>query len=139
MSPYIGITDFTDFNQVQAMSAIFRVHLPSSSNRKLHVGVMTSYKKLHDIPSRWQNAFPAKEKFADIFASDEVYNCLHYADYDNNPELWKSLVEGISLSGGGINALQLDMIWPDADEIARATYRFPRQHIEVIHQIGKTA
>ena len=21
------------------------------------------------------------------FFSDEVYNCLHYADYDNNPDL----------------------------------------------------
>jgi hypothetical protein len=31
------------------------------------------------------------------------------------------------------------MIWPDPDEIARAIYRFPRQKIEIILQIGKNA
>jgi hypothetical protein len=138
MNPYIGITDFTDFEQVRAMSRIFSAHRPYGSNRVLHIGVMMSYKTLHGIPSRWQNAFPSKEQIASIFSSDKVYNCLHYADYDNRPELWKSLAMAISYGGIGIHAIQLDMIWPDPEEIANGIHASGKQ-IEVILQVGKNA
>lgn len=138
MDPYIGITDFTDFKQVQAMSEVFTAHLPQDSRRKLHVGIMMSHKTLHDIPSKWQNVFPPKEKIAGIFASNQVYNCLHYADYDKNPGLAKSLAEALSYGGTAIHALQLDMIWPDPDQIANGILASGKQ-IEVILQIGKNA
>ena len=138
MNPYMGITDFTNFEQVQEMSTVFSAHRPQESNRVLHVGVMMSHKTLHGIPSKWQNAFPPKEKIASIFSSDEVYNCLHYADYDNNPDLWKSLATAISYGGIGIHALQLDMIWPNPSEVANGVHT-SRKQIEVILQIGKNA
>lgn len=138
MTPYIGITDFTDFGQVQEMSRVFVANRPRGSSRMLHVGVMMSHKTLHGIPSKWQNAFPSKERIANIFSSDEVYNCLHYADYDNNSDLWKSLAMAISYGGIGIHALQLDMIWPDPGEIANGVHA-SRKQIEVILQIGKNA
>lgn len=138
MNPYIGITDFVDFGQVQEMSRVFAAHLPQGSKRMLHVGVMMSYKTLHDISSKWQDAFPPKKRIADIFSSDEVYNCLHYADYDNNPDLWKSLATAISYGDTGIHALQLDMIWPEPSEIANGVHT-SRKQIEVILQIGKNA
>ncbi|MEK7520967.1 MAG: hypothetical protein AAB560_02715 [Patescibacteria group bacterium] len=138
MNPYIGITDFTDFGQVQEMSRVFAAHLPRGSKRALHIGVMMSHKTLHDIPSKWQNAFPSKERIASIFSSDEVYNCLHYADYDNNPDLWKSLATAISYGGIGIHAIQLDMVWPNSGEIANGVHT-SRKQIEVILQIGKNA
>jgi hypothetical protein len=138
--PLIGITDFTDFEQVLAMHRVLQQHSASVFlKRRLHVGVMMSYKTLHGIPSRWQNIFPSKEKIPGIFASDEVFNCLHFADYDGHPELWKSLIKAITFGGVGINAVQLDMIWPSPDDIARAVYRFPRQKIEVILQVGRNA
>ena len=137
MNPYIGITDFTDFAQVQEMLQVFSAHRPQGSNRILHVGVMMSHKTLNNIPSKWQNAFPPKERIASIFASDEVYNCLHYADYDNNLDLWKSLATAIFYGGIGIHALQLDMIWPDPGEIANGVHAHKK--IEVILQIGKNA
>lgn len=138
MNPYIGITDFLNFEQVQEMYRVFSAHRPQESNRILHVGVMMSYKTLHNVPSRWQNAFPPKDRIASIFSSDEVYNCLHYADYDNNPNLWKSLATAISYGGIGIHALQLDMIWPDPSEIANGVHT-SRKQIEVILQISKNA
>ncbi len=138
MNPYIGITDFTDFGQVQEMLNVFVAHRRQESRRMLHVGVMMSYKTLHDIPSKWQNTFPPKEQIANIFSSDEVYNCLHYADYDDNPDLWKSLATAISYGGIGIHALQLDMIWPDPCEIAHGVCA-SRKQVEVILQIGKNA
>lgn len=137
MHPYIGITDFTNFEQVRNMLRVFTTHLPAGSTRKLHVGVMMSYKTLHGIPSKWQNVFPPKENISDIFSSFETYNCLHYADYDNQPDLWKSLTDAIVWSGG-LNALQLDMIWPDPAQIANGVHA-SRRHPEVILQIGKNA
>ena len=136
--PYIGITDFMTFEQVEKMSAVFRMHLPQGSNRLLHVGVMMSYKTLHDIETKWSKALPAKEAIAGIFGSDDVYNCLHYADYDHNPDLGNTLARAISYGGIGINAVQLDMPWPDPGQVARGVHT-SRKHIEVILQIGKNA
>ncbi|OGH86579.1 MAG: hypothetical protein A2493_02625 [Candidatus Magasanikbacteria bacterium RIFOXYC12_FULL_33_11] len=120
------------------MFQVFEDHRPQGSNRVLHVGVMMSYKTLHDIPSRWNNVFPPKDQIAEIFSSDKVYNCLHYADYDTHPDLWKSLATAIFYGGIAINAIQLDMIWPDPREIEKGV-RASRKPIEVILQIGKNA
>ena len=138
MNPYIGITDFTNLEQVLKMSSVFAAHLPQGSNRKLHIGVMMSHKTLHNIPNRWQNVFPQKETISNIFSSNEVYNCLHYVDYAGNPDLQKNIAEAISLGGIGIHALQLDMTWPDPNQIARGVHSW-RKYIEVILQIGKNS
>ncbi|OGD61062.1 hypothetical protein A3A71_02385 [Candidatus Berkelbacteria bacterium RIFCSPLOWO2_01_FULL_50_28] len=138
MNPYIGITDFTTIGQVREMIKLFRSNQLSGLNRMLHVGVMMSYKTLHGIPSKWQAAFPAKENIAAIFGPSMAYNCLHYADYDNNPDLWKSLDKAISFGGLYIDALQLDMVWPDPGQVANGV-DLCRKPIEVILQIGKNA
>ncbi|MHB0865971.1 MAG: hypothetical protein ACYC1Y_03700 [Minisyncoccota bacterium] len=126
------------FEQVQAMLKVFKAHLPQGQNRFLHVGVMMSYKTLHDIETKWSKAFPAKEAIAGIFGSDDVYNCLHYADYDHNSNLGNTLARAISYGGIGINAMQLDMIWPDPGQVAHGIHT-SRRHIEVILQVGKNA
>ncbi len=139
--PYIGITDFMNFQQVQDMLESFEVYRRQGSKRVLHIGVMMSYKTLHDIPSRWQNAFPPKETIASIFSSTKVYNCLHYADYENgwpNFELGKRLERAIAYGGQHIHALQLDMIWPHPSQILLGVHS-SRKDIEVILQIGRKA
>lgn len=137
MNPYIGITDFIDFGQVKNMLGIFTTHQPYGFERKLHVGVMMSYKTLHDIPSKWQNIFPPKERIADIFSFDETYNCLHYADYVSGGDS-DAICRAISYGGIGIHALQLDMTWPDPGRVASGVHN-SRKQIEVILQIGKNA
>ncbi len=137
MVPYIGITDFTERYQVLDMSQVLSALLLDESECLLHVGVMMSYKTLNNIPSRWQTVFPPKERIADIFSSKEVYNCLHYADYDGIA-LRENLARAISFGGDGICAVQLDMVWPDSDEIARGV-RDSHKQVEIILQIGKNA
>jgi hypothetical protein len=89
IQPYVGITDFTNFEQVTKMLEVFRRHKSSGSQRVLHVGVMMSFKTLNDIETKWSQAFPLKDTIADIFRSndDDVYYCLHYADYEHDTKL----------------------------------------------------
>lgn len=135
--PYIGITDFMTFEQVQQILSVFKANLGLGQNRRLHVGVMMSYKTLHGIETKWTNAFPPKETIAGIFGSNETMNCLHYADYDAI-DVFQSLVQAIGFGGVGINALQLDMVWPDPAHVARAVHSSHKK-LEVILQIGKNA
>lgn len=133
--PYIGITDFTTFEQVQRMLAVLKANLGKGQNRRLHVGVMMSYKTLHELETIFTEVFPPKEMIYDIFGSDETMNCLHYADYDGI-DVFRSLYDAIGFGGVGIEALQLDMTWPDPGHVAHAVHS-SRKQLEVILQIGK--
>jgi hypothetical protein len=137
-SPYIGITDFTTFEQVARMSQVMDRHKPRNSTLKLHVGVMMSYKTLYGIPTKWQSVFPENERVASIFGSKGVYNCLHFADHDNNPDLAGSIFDAISFCGDNVHAVQLDMTWPDPEEISRGVEAAGKP-IEIILQIGTAA
>jgi hypothetical protein len=140
-APYIGITDFTCFDEVAAMLEIFRDAKPANSNRILHVGVMTSYKVLHNIGTSWKDVWPHPEEWRDIFSASEAYNCLHYADFgdtknDNGLRQYQGLCKVWSLwRDCGANAIQLDMTWPDPEFLEV----FSTSDQEVILQVGKEA
>jgi hypothetical protein len=140
MDPYIGITDFMNRRQVEAILKVFNAHLAKESNRKLGVGVMMFRRMLYGLESKWAGITPRNDEIAGIFSfdvSDGVYNCLHYADYSRvDFELWKALYKGVNCGGIGIHALQLDMVWPAPEEIFKAVHA-SRKQIEVILQIGK--
>lgn len=139
LRPYIGITDFTDFEQVKAMQEVFLKHRKRDEPHMLHVGVMTSFKTFHFLQSKWTNAFPPKEKFAEIFSSDQVYNCLHYADYAEVPmDLAFTLERALKLCGDNLHALQLDMPWPDPLQVQEGI-RDSGKKIEVILQLSSKA
>lgn len=139
INPYIGITDFTSCEQVIKMLEVFGGHKAPGSQRMLHVGVMMSFKTLNDIKTKWSKAFPPKETIADIFyATDkEVYYCLHYADYDHNTKS-ADLARGLEYAGPFVNAVQLDMPWPDPEIVTNAIHML-RGRIEVILQVGESA
>lgn len=139
LRPYIGITDFTTEVQVEQMLKVFHENTSSENIYLLHVGVMMSYKTLNGIPTQWQNAFPPKESIARIFNPDrpDLYFCLHYADYTGHTQI-NDLVRALGFGGLWINAIQLDMPWPDPAMIAEAIHR-SRKAIEVILQIGPVA
>ncbi len=141
LTPYIGITDFTNFDQVLVMLRTLKTFKPKEMQRRLHVGVMMSYKTLNDIPSKWSNVFPPKEKIADIFFSEDAYNCLHYADYDRvDTDLIEALSKAIGYGGNHIDALQLDMMWPSPSKIVSAIHQTEiKKEIQIILQIGKQA
>ncbi len=137
--PYIGITDFTSSKQVAHMLAVFRRHRPFKSHRMLHVGVMMSYKTLNGLATKWTDSFPPKETIAGIFScnegADDLYYCLHYADYDRCTTM-HDLARAISYAGPQVTAVQLDMPWPDPYVIAGGISA-SHVHKEVILQVGQ--
>lgn len=137
MDPYIGITDFTDPAQVIHMLDVFRRFRRPGSRRRLHVGVMMSYKTLRGIETKWAKAFPPASAIADIFAFDMPFNALHYADYDGMPSFADDLEAAIAYGGPKLHAVQLDMTWPDPDVVQRIAEAHPG--LEIILQIGTAA
>lgn len=131
---YIGITDFTEFRQVEHMLRVLNDHRLPSQQRRLHVGVMMSYKTLCGLETKWSKAFPQKELIADIFACTNTFNCLHYADYDAI-DVGKNLSKAIGYGGKEIHATQLDMVWPDPKEISFALSGVSKS-LEVILQVN---
>src|SRR5689334_5994763 len=115
--PYIGVTDFASHDQVlQAVACV-----PEHVNRRLHVGVMMSYKTLNNIPTKtgWEYIWPDEKQMHEIFQPHpKVFNVLHYADYDQ-PYLTETadLIRGCHMAGPHLQGLQLDMIWPKASTL----------------------
>lgn len=137
-SPYIGITDFMSREQtLSALDKFYslnRGHLP----HKLMIGVMMSYKTLHGLPTKWTAAFPSNDQIADIFVANPLaLNTLHYADYTNT-DVCNSLTRAIEYGGDNIEAIQLDMVWPDPDDISNAVQRSGKS-LSVILQVGQDA
>jgi hypothetical protein len=125
-------------DQVRAMLAVLK---NTGSSHKLGVGVMMSYKTLHGLPTKWANAFPKNQDIADIFInSANVFNVLHYADY-NNDSCGMDYAVGLSWCGANVHAIQFDMIWPDVGYLEYAVYRARnnRLPIDVILQVGTNA
>ncbi len=139
--PYIGITDFTNFEQVTKMLELFRKHKRSDSQRMLHVGVMTSFKCLNHIENRWSAVYLPNERLRHVFQSEffgeDIYYCLHYADYDHRTRS-HDLKRALEWVLPEIMAVQLDMPWPDPGIIASGIHTSPK-NIEVILQIGQNA
>ncbi len=137
LDPYTGVTDLPA-HMVNDALGVFNEHKKPGSRRRLHVGPMMSYKTLYGLPSSWTGVFPKNKDITQIFFSDETYNCLHYADYDNHANLSESLKRALLYGGPNIHALQLDMIWPDPKPIAHAVHA-SRKRVEVILQVGRRA
>jgi len=135
--PYIGICDFTAPEQAERLLAI----LPENFSHDLMVGVMMSRKTLYDIPSKWTNVFPQKESIGGIFVPDmRAMNTIHYADYNIGDARDRLLADTLarvqSYGGPYLDAIQLDMIWPDSIEVRRFRERFD---IPIILQVGTKA
>lgn len=127
--PYIGITDFTSYGETVAAQQEFERLGGTLRGHLLHVGVMMSRKTLNNIPSKWSKIFPKNRDIANIFVKDEhTLNVLHYADYDG-VDVAKNLAKATELGYSEMDALQLDMIWPDPAVIKNYHRDYPDKKI----------
>ena len=139
-TPYIGVTDFETGDQAREIANLYQqIHSNylNTDHRKLMVGVMMSYKTLHNIPSKWSNVWVKKEDVSYVFVLHPyVYNTLHYADYDGHTTL-NDLKRVVGYGGPTMHSLQLDMIWPNVKLVTEFRNLYP--NIEVILQVGSNA
>jgi hypothetical protein len=134
--PYIGITDFRTQEQVKDMLSILRESYLPFWTPRLGVGVMMSHKTLNGLPTKWTDAFPKNEEIAGIWVDDkDVYNVLHFADYDGNP-LVTNLLTAMDLAGD-VDAIQLDMVWPNPHDVSEFRDKFC--DVEIILQLNQQA
>ena len=138
VAPYIGITDFMTREQTLEMLDFYQKLTNGKIPHKLMIGVMMSYKTLHKQETKWTNAFPRSADVMTIFADHPLaFNTLHYADYTNT-DVFNSLAQAIFYGGVLIDALQLDMVWPEPSDVFNAVHA-SRKSIAVILQVGKNA
>lgn len=136
LEPYIGVCDFMSRDQVLEMLKVIKPY--EHAHIKLMIGTMTSYKVLYGKETKWSKIFPEPEDLKKIFSVSDplLINCIHYADYENNPNLEHALEYLVGICGPNLNAIQLDMVWPNSHELEI----FKRNYdLSLILQISKKA
>jgi hypothetical protein len=141
---YIGITDFENYEQVQRILEFFTKLVGTSNARKLMVGLMMNYQTLHKLDTVWANSWPTREKIGEMFRPHpKAFNTLHYADYKQGRTTAKDLAMAIEFADShkGLDALQLDMPWPNPDVIINGVQNFIRsgRSLPVVIMLGSTA
>ncbi len=148
---YTGVCDVVSPEDVKAMLAELRSSR-ADSERRLMVGVMTHPVVVNpdvQVPDKVRTAiqseFPSVEEMSRGFIDDpDVMNTIHYADLygpdgpwkaGEAPDVLKNLELCVEHGGPNLDAIQLDMVWPDPD----ALLQFRRKHpdIEIVLQLGK--
>lgn len=134
---YIGVTDIPNRSWLEELLLDFIFAGGRRVGKKLHAGVMMSYKTLNRLPTKWADAWPKNEEVASTFFSHpSLLNTLHYADYEDKTILG-DLVRAVQLGGRHLNAIQLDMVWPEPQLLESLKDLDPNLHI--ILQVGGIA
>ncbi len=139
MQPYVGITDFQTPEQVREMSNLWRQLSTEHDGSPSHlmVGVMMSYKTLLGLPTKWADAWLPKERLPEVFIDDMgTLNTLHYADFDNLTTC-EDILRATTFCGQHLEAVQLDMPWPDLGLIE--ILRHHHDDLAIIVQVGTRA
>lgn len=142
---YVGACDVYSPEDARAMAKELRENR-RSPDRKVMIGVMTHPLALHpeiEGPGldEVRKVFPTREELAGGFTDDpDVLNTIHYADL-YGPRAGKNLSANLELTveygGENLHAIQLDVTWPDADELKGFMKKHPQ--IRMILQIGTFA
>lgn len=133
LKPYIGITGFMKSEEVRAILST----LPQPPVRNLMVGVLASWKTLHGIPNKHPHLFPEVNKMRDIFLSHpNALNLIHYST-DNPETLYGQLVRLQKLGGLKLHGFQLNMAWPNVNQLNLFRERWP--YSRIVLQIGSEA
>jgi hypothetical protein len=129
--PYVGITGFTDREQVQTLSRYAHMN----DGRLFMVGLLMSSKTLRGESNKWPNRFPTSENMGNIFTdSIGVLNMIHFhADKDRN--LGAEMEAALYRVGRRTDGFQLNMVWPDVKQIQRVKAIYP--HLKIVIQVGE--
>jgi hypothetical protein len=141
---YSGVCDVKKPENALAMANAVR-ESRKDLNRKILVGEMASPHSLHHEDG---DDMPNRSEIADSFIDDpDVLNAIHFADlYEKEnqprkggetPNLPENLELCIEYGGENLHALQLDVIWPNTNEIKAFREKHPK--IQIILQVSQYA
>lgn len=140
---YVGVCDVYSPEEARAMADEVRKER-QDPNRKVMIGVMTHPLALNpDIedPVGVREVFPTREQLADGFTDDpDVLNTVHYADLygpRKGQNLLENLEKSVEYGGEHLHAIQLDVTWPDPNELKK--FRDKHQETIIVLQVGKFA
>jgi hypothetical protein len=120
------------------MERVFAGNKLPYSQRKLMVGVMTSYSVLKGLHSEWSNIWLSPNELSTVFVGGKLLlNTIHYADYASGTTQLDDLKEITVKCGRHLHAIQLDMIWPSPRMVKE--YRAAHPDIKVVLQIPQKA
>jgi len=140
---YVGICDVLAPEEARAMASELREHR-KDPNRKVMIGVMAGHFTMRP-DTEWGDdqraVFPTREELADGFIDDpDVFNTIHFADLYRPKEvqtLFEDLELVVEAGGENLHAIQLDVTWPEVDDLDRFKANYP--DLAIVLQLGKSA
>jgi hypothetical protein len=140
---YSGICDVISGEQSRAMAEELRRNR-KNPNRKVMIGVMAGHFSLRpdeEDPGKQRTVFPAREEISQGFTDDpDVLNTVHFADLYRPREVQKILEDlelVVQYGGEHLHAIQLDVTWPNPEEIGKFKDKHPQ--VIIILQVGRFA
>lgn len=130
--PYVGVTGF--MTPEESAAAIY--YTPPGLY-KLMVGVLMSSKTLQGLPNKWPGRYPLIDRVSSIFVNDpRALNLIHY-NTDELGGLSGQLEQLDWIGGPHLDGFQLNIAWPQVNEIER--YRAHVPDTFIVLQIGGKA
>lgn len=132
LEPYIGVTGIMTPQEAKELSRIF----PKNSKRKLMIGVLASAKTVRGEKNRYPNRYPEISTIKDIFQNDSSVNLVHY--HDKSVGFIDSLWSLYEKSKPNCHGFQLNIVWPDVDELKNFASVI-QNGLQIVLQIGQEA
>ena len=139
MKPYIGVTGFTNSNQANEISKIFKQNLPEDMTGMF--GILLSYSNLlnpdKEMTSKWANRYAKLKDMPQILKNidSNFFPALHYYTKGNFYEELRPILP--DLMKKGLKGVQLNIAWPNEEYFKNLTQEFP--NLKIIFQISKRA
>lgn len=148
--PYIGITGFMRSYEVKLIldtfvksrplikNSFYQTLFQGENDRILMVGVLASVKTLYGKTNKWPNRYPKIEDIKNIFLCNpsHLLNLVHYST-GHIETLYPQLALLTEIAGPNCDGFQLNIAWPDADEMSVFKKRYPYK--KIVLQVGRKA
>ncbi len=130
--PYIGITGFTTKKEVEEICDEFNNILISTDNKHIPMlGFLVSYKTLNKTPVK-NKRYPLFENVFSLLRSIDkrFLTMIHYNSREINTlaDQVSRVFEGI-YENGLCRAMQLNIVWPDLNQVKKIKTKFPEMQI----------
>lgn len=126
-TPYIGITGFTNQNDV--WQCLQRV--PAAPQRQFMVGVLLSSKTINGGTNKYPVRYPHYRDIKGVFLDDpRCLNMIHYVT-DDKSTLVKQLLDAAEIGGEHCHGFQLNIVWPDIDMLCELKRELPNHKIVI--------